>query len=74
MSFCEGMRGRGVPSPGGCDGFLLKTRSLAVRFGVGGDVSTRVIEVVRGGAGDCTGLVRGYLAGAIDTKCYYKRK
>ena len=74
MSFCEGMRGRGVPLLGGCNGFLLKTRSRAMRFGVGGDVSTRVAEVVRAGAGGCAGLVRGYLAGAIGTMINYKKR
>ena len=74
MSFLEGMRGCGVPSLGVRDGFSTEMHSWAMRVGLGGDVSTRVIEVVRGGAGDCTGLVCGYLAGAIDTKCYYKRE
>ncbi len=71
MSLREGMRGRGVLPLGECRGFPPETRPRAVRGGVGGKFLARVAEVVRTDACTCTGLVRGYLAGAIDTICDY---
>ena len=40
--------------------------------GIRNEVEFCVVEVVTASSGAGPGLVRGYLAGAIDTKCDYK--